>query len=156
MYNETSITAAPDVAPNSLPTSFRSRTLSPSHDARVGEHEAGDKLAKLVEGLSKLLSDEVAQIKADPAADTTHFANAKAVYMLELSRMMRLGLGLPPREQSRELILLLRQRLCDNQEALRIHLEASRSVAETIKRAIRDAESDGTYRYGAKAEGTGY
>jgi hypothetical protein len=155
MYKDTIITAGPEVASVRLPTSFRSSALSLPTSVPPKTAEAEAKLARLVEGLSKLLADEVAQIKADPAVDTASFADSKAVYLLELNRMMRLGQAMPLSEQSRDLILVLRERLSENQQALRIHLEASRSVAETIKRAIRQAESDGTYEYGTRAGGNG-
>lgn len=153
MYHDTTTTPPPDAAKLNWPTSFRRRDLNNTAGALAEREEFHATLEKLVEGLSKLLADEMTQIKENPAADLETFANAKAVYMLELSRMMRRGQFLPLSEHSRDLILMLRNRLSENQEALRIYLEASRSVAETIKRAIRDAESDGTYRYGTSAGG---
>jgi flagellar biosynthesis/type III secretory pathway chaperone len=105
-------------------------------------------MMRVAKGLRKILEEEVELLNKNPLADITEITNSKTLYLLELSRMTRRMGELPVDPVVHGQIMELRQALSLNGEALKVHLEASRSVSETIKKAIRDEESDGTYTVG--------
>lgn len=105
-------------------------------------------IMRVAKGLRAILEEEVELLNKDPLADITEITNSKTLYLLELSRMTRRMAELPVDQHVHGQIMELRQALTLNGEALKVHLEASRSVSETIKKAIRDEESDGTYSVG--------
>lgn len=105
-------------------------------------------IMRVATGLRKILEEEVELLNKEPLADISEITNSKTLYLLELSRMTRRMGELPVDQSVHNQIMELRQALSLNGEALKVHLEASRSVSETIKKAIRDEESDGTYTVG--------
>lgn len=105
-------------------------------------------IMRVAKGLRKILEEEVELINKNPLADISEITNSKTLYLLELSRMTRRIGELPVDQAVHGQIMELRQALSLNGEALKVHLEASRSVSETIKKAIREEESDGTYTVG--------
>ena len=105
-------------------------------------------IMRVAQGLRKILEEEVELLNKDPMADIAEITNSKTLYLLELSRMTRSMGELPFDQHVHAQIMELREALSLNGEALKVHLEASRSVSETIKKAIRDEESDGTYSVG--------
>ncbi|MGI9514427.1 MAG: hypothetical protein ACR2OL_16110 [Anderseniella sp.] len=105
-------------------------------------------IMRVVKGLRKILEEEVELLNKDPLADINEITNSKTLYLLELSRMTRRMGEIPVDSVVHGQIMELREALSLNGEALKVHLDASRSVSETIKKAIRDEESDGTYTVG--------
>lgn len=105
-------------------------------------------IMRVAKGLREILEEEVELLNKDPLADITEITNSKTLYLLELSRMTRRMGEIPVDQAVHGQIMELRQALSLNGEALKVHLDASRSVSETIKKAIRDEDSDGTYTVG--------
>jgi hypothetical protein len=65
--------------------------------------------------------------------------------MLEFVRLMRARIHLGGEPQITEEIQRLREKLERNRAILEMHYAAVRDVASIIVKAIREAESDGTY-----------
>ena len=65
--------------------------------------------------------------------------------MLEFVRLMRARMHLGGEVEITEEVQRLRQKLERNRAVLEMHYDAVREVASIIVKAVRDAESDGTY-----------
>ena len=65
--------------------------------------------------------------------------------MLEFVRLMRARIYLGGEAEVTEEVQRLRQKLERNRKILEMHYDAVREVATIIVRAIREADSDGTY-----------
>ena len=73
--------------------------------------------------------------------------------MLEFVHLMRARIHLGGETAITDEIQRLRQEARRNRAVLEMHYEAVREVAAIIVRAIREAESDGTYSATASQEG---
>ena len=78
-------------------------------------------------------------------ANSVVVERAKSRSMLEFVRLMRAQIYLGGEAEVREEVQRLRQKLERNRRILEMHYDAVREVATIIVRAIREAESDGTY-----------
>jgi hypothetical protein len=107
---------------------------------------------KAVARLEDVLDQETAALRARGAVDLKSFNNRKSHGLLDLSRALRVYEGTEPEAALRARLAGLRAKLDENSRVLKIHLDAVREIAAVIADAIRDAESDGTYSVGIRAE----
>jgi hypothetical protein len=119
-----------------------------THEAAISNSTdctADEALARIIDGLSKLLDEEVEQLRESPLKADQRFADGKALYLLELRRLMRQKSDRSFNKKMSEQIFRLREALVRNNDRLSMHLSAAQSMTETVKRAIQDETSDGTY-----------
>ncbi|MEH3147171.1 MAG: flagellar protein FlgN [Methylobacterium frigidaeris] len=69
----------------------------------------------------------------------------KGQSLLELSRLARRLDDVPPEPEAVACLTRLRAKLARNHEIVAMHLRAAQEVSDIVSRALRDAESDGTY-----------
>jgi hypothetical protein len=102
-------------------------------------------LLAVIRRLDSLVEEETVALETRKKIDFDDFSTRKSRNMLEFVRLMRVQVDVGRETQVAEEIQRLRQKLERNRAVLEMHFEAAREVAATIVRAIRDAESDGTY-----------
>jgi hypothetical protein len=102
-------------------------------------------LLSAIQRLDAVVTEETAALKSGRKVDFQDFSMRKSQSMLEFVRLMRAGAHLGGEAQVAEEMRGLRQKLESNRAVLEMHYEAVREVAEIIVRAMREAESDGTY-----------
>jgi hypothetical protein len=100
---------------------------------------------RTIERVEQIIDQETVALSEQRVKTLGDFNHRKSHGLLELTRAIRaLGSsaaaqGLQPR------LLSLQAKLTENAEALQMHLKAVQEVSALVTRAIRDAESDGTY-----------
>ena len=119
--------------------------------APVRSDEARGLLA-VIRRLDDLVEEETIAIETRKKIDFDDFSMRKSRSMLEFVRLMRAQIHVGGDAQVAREIQRLRQRLERNRAVLEMHLEAAREVAAIIMKAIREAESDGTYSGNALQE----
>lgn len=131
----------------------------PVHVPDVGSEEADDVRSDEVRGLlatirrlESLVEEETVALETGKKIDFDEFSARKSRSMLEFVRLMRTRTHLGGETQITEEIRRLRQKLERNRAILEMHYDAVREVATIIVRAIREAESDGTYSASASQE----
>jgi len=105
-------------------------------------------LAALIGRIEEAIAEETAAIRTDVHFDIKASNARKSRYLYELNRALkgtRDG-GTPP--EHREGLIRLRDKLADNELAIRAHLSAVNEVATMMQNVIRGAENDGTYSAG--------
>lgn len=110
----------------------------------------------LVEALARTHAAIAAETQALRANDLSNLAEhqmRKDRSLLELSRHASRLQGAPSPE-AREILRDLRDAIIANQSALRIQLNAARTITERLMRAIADEDSDRTYSMPARARRT--
>ena len=109
-------------------------------------------LLAVIRRLDDLVEEETTAIETRKKIDFDDFSMRKSRTMLEFVRLMRGQIQPGGDAQVAKEIQRLRQRLERNRAVLEMHLEAARAVAAIIMKAIREAESDGTYSGNALQE----
>lgn len=109
-------------------------------------------LLAAIRRLEGVVEEETVALKTGKKIDFDDFSMRKSRGMLEFLRLMRAQIHIGGEAHITEEIQRLRQKLERNHAVLEMHLEAVREVAAIIVRAIREAESDGTYNAGASQE----
>ncbi|MCA6123810.1 flagellar biosynthesis protein FlgN [Bradyrhizobium sp. WSM 1704] len=95
--------------------------------------------------LEIVIEEETQALRAGKKIDFDDFSARKSRSMLEFVRLMRTQLHPGGEAEIAEELQKLRGKLERNRAVLEMHYDAVREVAEIIVRAIREAESDGTY-----------
>jgi hypothetical protein len=109
-------------------------------------------LLAAIRRLQGIVEEETVSLQTGKKVDFDEFSTRKSRGMLEFVRMMRSRLHLGAEAEVKEEVQKLRVKLERNRAVLEMHYDAVREVAEIIVRAIRDAESDGTYSAGTPQE----
>lgn len=110
-------------------------------------------LLSAIRRLENIVEEETVALATGQKVDFDDFSMRKSRSMLEFVRLMRARMHLGGETEITEEIRRLREKLERNRSLLEMHYDAVREVATIIVRAIRDAESDGTYTGRAVREG---
>jgi hypothetical protein len=103
--------------------------------------------------LEGIVEEETAALATSKKIDFDDFSARKSRSMLEFVRLMRARMHLGAEVEVTEEIQRLREKLERNRSLLEMHYDAVREVASIIVRAIKDADSDGTYTGRATQDG---
>ncbi|WP_439408674.1 flagellar biosynthesis protein FlgN [Bradyrhizobium sp. DASA03076] len=95
--------------------------------------------------LETIVEEETVALATGQKVDFDDFSARKSRSMLEFVRLMRARMHLGSETEITEEIQRLREKLERNRSLLEMHYDAVREVASIILRAIKEAESDGTY-----------
>ena len=140
--------------PFDMPIEGRDGTTLPVHvpdvDGRAEEANGArsDEVQGLLAAIRRLenvVEEETVALETGMKIDFDDFSARKSRSMLEFVRLMRAQIYLGGEAEVREEVQRLRQKLERNRKILEMHYDAVREVATIIVRAIREAESDGTY-----------
>lgn len=102
-------------------------------------------LGSLIGRIEEAITEETASIRTDVNFDIKSSNVRKSRYLYELTRALKgAGEGMVPAEH-RDGLIRLRDRLADNEAAIRAHLSAVNEVATLMKDVIQKSENDGTY-----------
>jgi hypothetical protein len=102
-------------------------------------------LLAAIRRLESVVEEETVALETGKKIDFDDFSARKSRSMLEFVRLMRARIYLGGEAEVTEEVRRLRQKLERNRTILEMHYDAVREVATIIVRAIREAESDGTY-----------
>lgn len=102
-------------------------------------------LLTAIRRLASIVEEETAALATGKMIDFDDFSARKSRSMLEFVRLMRARMHLGAEVEITEEIQRLREKLERNRSLLEMHYDAVREVASIIVKAIKDAESDGTY-----------
>ncbi|UPK37352.1 flagellar biosynthesis protein FlgN [Bradyrhizobium sp. 186] len=138
--------------------------LLPVHLPNVGSEVAADctdvarsdevrGLLAAIRRLESIVEEETVALATGKKIDFDDFSARKSRSMLEFVRLMRARMHLGGEAEITEEIQRLRQKLERNRSILEMHYDAVREVATIIVRAVREAESDGTYSGRAVQDG---
>jgi hypothetical protein len=139
--------------PFDMPIDGRDGTTLPVHVPDVGKAMEIDGarsdevqgLLAAIRRLTNVVEEETSSLETGKKIDFDDFSARKSRSMLEFVRLMRTRIYLGDKAEVTEEVQKLRQKLERNRKVLEMHYDAVREVATIIVRAIRDAESDGTY-----------
>jgi HAMP domain-containing protein len=132
----------------------RDGTTLPVHVPDMGGEPMGangarsDEVQGLLSAIRRLVNvveEETAALETGKKIDFDDFSARKSRSMLEFVRLMRARTYLGSEAEVTEEVQRLRQKLERNRQILEMHYDAVREVATIIVRAIKEAESDGTY-----------
>lgn len=110
-------------------------------------------LLSAIRRLETIVEEETVALATGQKVDFDDFSMRKSRSMLEFVRLMRARMHLGGETEITEEIRRLREKLERNRSLLEMHYDAVREVATIIVRAIKDAESDGTYTGRAARDG---
>ena len=110
-------------------------------------------LISAIRRLETIVEEETAALSTGKKIDFDDFSARKSRSMLEFVRLMRARMHLGAEVEITEEIQRLREKLERNRSLLEMHYDAVREVATIIVKAIKDAESDGTYTGRATQDG---
>lgn len=95
--------------------------------------------------LESIVEEETVALATGKKIDFDDFSARKSRSMLEFVRLMRARMHLGGEVEITEEIQRLREKLERNRAILEMHYDAVREVAAIIVRAVKEADSDGTY-----------
>ena len=105
-------------------------------------------LGALIRRIEEAITEETSAIRTDVHFDIKASNARKSRYLYELTRALKGAReGAVPAEH-RDGLVRLRDRLADNEAAIRAHLSAVNEVATMMQNVIQRAENDGTYSAG--------
>ncbi|MBB4371386.1 di/tripeptidase [Bradyrhizobium sp. cir1] len=110
-------------------------------------------LLAAIRRLENIVEEETVALTTGKKIDFDDFSARKSRSMLEFVRLMRARMHLGSEVEVTEEIQRLREKLERNRSILEMHYDAVREVASIIVKAIKDAESDGTYTGRATQDG---
>ncbi|WP_131869553.1 MULTISPECIES: flagellar biosynthesis protein FlgN [unclassified Bradyrhizobium] len=110
-------------------------------------------LLAAIRRLASIVEEETAALATGRKIDFDDFSARKSRSMLEFVRLMRARMHLGSEVEITEEIQRLREKLERNRSILEMHYDAVREVASIIVKAIKEAESDGTYTGRAAQDG---
>ncbi|PDT89753.1 flagellar biosynthesis protein FlgN [Bradyrhizobium sp. Y36] len=102
-------------------------------------------LLAAIRRLEGIVEEETVALTTGQKIDFDDFSARKSRSMLEFVRLMRARMHLGGEVEVTEQIQRLREKLERNRSVLEMHYDAVREVAGIIVKAIKEAESDGTY-----------
>jgi hypothetical protein len=102
-------------------------------------------LLAAIRRLETIVVEETTALATGQKVDFDDFSARKSRSMLEFVRLMRARMHLGAEAEITQEIQRLREKLERNRSVLEMHYDAVREVAAIIVKAIKDAESDGTY-----------
>lgn len=108
----------------------------------------GVNIGALLGRIEEAITEETTAIRTDIHFDIKASNARKSRYLYELTRALkgaREG-NVPP--EHRDGLIRLRDKLADNEAAIRAHLSAVNEVATLMQNVIQHAENDGTYSAG--------
>jgi hypothetical protein len=114
-------------------------------DERANPAQHAAALLRALQRLESVVDEEVSALRTRKVVDFDQYSRAKNRGLLELVRTSRTAAEATHDPVVAAQIASLRAKLKQNYDMLRLHFEAVRAVSEIIGRAIRAAESDGTY-----------
>ncbi|MGY3031111.1 hypothetical protein ACVIIV_000281 [Bradyrhizobium sp. USDA 4354] len=110
-------------------------------------------LLAAIRRLASIVEEETVALATGQKIDFDDFSARKSRSMLEFVRLMRARMHLGGEVEITEEIQRLREKLERNRSILEMHYDAVREVAGIIVKAIKEAESDGTYTGRAAQDG---
>ncbi|GMO11197.1 MULTISPECIES: flagellar biosynthesis protein FlgN [Bradyrhizobium] len=110
-------------------------------------------LLAAIRRLESIVEEETVALATRQKIDFDDFSARKSRSMLEFVRLMRARMHLGGDVEVTEEIQRLREKLERNRSILEMHYDAVREVASIIVKAIKEAESDGTYTGRAAQDG---
>ena len=110
-------------------------------------------LLAAIRRLESIVEEETVALATGQKIDFDDFSARKSRSMLEFVRLMRARMHLGGEVEVTEEIQRLREKLERNRSILEMHYDAVREVAGIIVKAIKEAESDGTYTGRAAQDG---
>jgi len=110
-------------------------------------------LLAAIRRLESIVEEETVALTTGQKIDFDDFSARKSRSMLEFVRLMRARMHLGGEVEVTEEIQRLREKLERNRSVLEMHYDAVREVAGIIVKAIKEAESDGTYTGRAAQDG---
>jgi hypothetical protein len=110
-------------------------------------------LLAAIRRLAGIVEEETVALTTGQKIDFDDFSARKSRSMLEFVRLMRARMHLGGEVEITEEIQRLREKLERNRAILEMHYDAVREVASIIVKAVREAESDGTYTGRAAQDG---
>ncbi|WP_339035347.1 flagellar biosynthesis protein FlgN [Bradyrhizobium symbiodeficiens] len=111
-------------------------------------------LLAAIRRLESIVEEETVALATRQKIDFDDFSARKSRSMLEFVRLMRARMHLGGDVEVTEEIQRLREKLERNRSILEMHYDAVREIASVIVKAIKEAESDGTYTGRAAQDGT--
>ncbi|MDR7034673.1 hypothetical protein [Mesorhizobium sp. BE184] len=105
-------------------------------------------LAAIMGRIEEAVEDETAGIRTTTGFDLKASNARKSRYLYELNRAMKGVNQADFLQEHREGLLRLRHKLARNEAAILAHLNAVSEVANLMRDAIQNAETDGTYSAG--------
>jgi hypothetical protein len=139
-----------------LVPSVGSDMISEGTDAARPEASLPDEVRGLLAAIRRLediVEEETVALATGKKIDFDDFSMRKSRSMLEFVRLMRARMHLGGEAEITAEIQRLREKLERNRSILEMHYDAVREVAAIIVKAIKDAESDGTYTGRAAKDG---
>jgi len=110
-------------------------------------------LLAAIRRLASIVEEETVALTTGQKIDFDDFSARKSRSMLEFVRLMRARMHLGGEVEITEEIQRLREKLERNRSILEMHYDAVREVASIIVKAVKEAESDGTYTGRAAQDG---
>lgn len=104
-----------------------------------------DALVALIGRLDAVVAAETAALRAHDHAGLAEATFQKRQGLLELGRLTRAMANTVPSQDILARLAAFRARLAANEAALKVELAAAQDVGAIIVRALREADSDGTY-----------
>jgi hypothetical protein len=129
---------------------YGSNPPSQSLAIRVSAEQAAPtvNLGALINRIEDAIAEETDAIRTDIHFDIKASNARKSRYLYELTRALKgTREGAAPTEH-RDGLIRLRDKLADNEAAIRAHLSAVNEVASLMQNVIQHAENDGTYSAG--------
>lgn len=102
-------------------------------------------LSKAIERLEEVIEAETSALLSNSMTDLEEFNRRKSQSLLELTRLARTLQAGPASPEVRQRLEELRSKLDRNHSTLEMHLKAVQEVSDIVSKAIRSADSDGTY-----------
>lgn len=102
-------------------------------------------LTAIIARIEDAIESETRAIRTDVGFDIKASNARKSRHLYELNRALRGVSADSLRPEHRTGLTRLREKLADNEQAIRAHLNAVGEVAELLQDAIRRSEADGTY-----------
>ncbi|MBR0686798.1 flagellar biosynthesis protein FlgN [Bradyrhizobium manausense] len=137
----------PDIGSGMISDDAEAARLEATRSEEVGG------LLAAIRRLENIVEEETTALATGQKVDFDDFSARKSRSMLEFVRLMRARMHLGGETEITEEIQRLREKLERNRSLLEMHYDAVREVATIIVRAIKEAESDGTYTGRAARDG---
>ncbi len=121
-----------------------------------------DALVALIGRLDAVIATETAALGRHDHAGLAEATRQKRQGLLEMARLTKAMSNTVPSQDILARLAAFRARLAANEAALQVELRAAHDVGAVIVRALREAESDGTYsrahgrRSDPQGQGGGY